>query len=104
MEILELLQDLKDNTPDWENLEDYLVRCGAYSTNRTSYILTATIFFGNEELSITCLKEPINRLKIPQTIRTHKDWHILSYIMTRDIEGNSKTYRIVHKGNKLSLI
>lgn len=101
---LELLQDLKDDTPDWNGLEYYLVHCGAYSTNSTSYILSASISFGDEELSITCLKEPIKRLKFPQTIRTHKDWHISSYIMIRDIEGNSKTYRIVHKGDKLSLI
>lgn len=101
---LELLQDLKDDTPDWEGLEYYLVHCGAYSTNRTSHILSATISFGDEELVITCLKEPINRLKTPQTIRTHKDWHIFSYIIIRDIEDNSKTYRIVHKGAKLSLV
>lgn len=100
---LELLQDLKDDTPDWNGLEYYLVRCGAYSTNRTSYILTATISFGDEELVITCLKEPIKRLKFPQTIRTHKDWHIYSYVKIKDIEGYSETYRIIHKGDKLAL-
>ena len=98
----ELINDIRDNAPQFDDLPDYLEDKGAYSIYETHNIISATIVRGDNDITLTFIKEPSVSRHYHYIRLRDKDYVMSSYVYTR-ILGTNKTYRILHKGDRLIL-
>lgn len=98
----ELINGIRDSALQFDDLPDYLEDKGAYTINETYNIISATILRGDNDITLTFIKEPSISKHYPYIRLRNKDYVISSYVYVR-ILGTNKTYRIVHKGDRLVL-
>lgn len=101
-EFEEFINDIKDNAPQFDKLVEYLEDKGVIEWTETNNIITATITYGDNDISLSFIKEPRVTKHYPYIRLWNRDYVLSSYVYVKEY-GINKTYRIVHKGDRLVL-